>query len=88
MEQTKVYSIKLISGEEIVARINKQTDDVTELNKPRALVMGPQGFSMIPWMMSAPDSNIIISNTTIAGATETSSMISTQYIKHVTGLQV
>ena len=50
MEQNKVYTIKLMSGEELIARV-KQEDGVTELIKPRTVGMGPQGFAMMPWMM-------------------------------------
>jgi hypothetical protein len=87
MEQNKVYSIKLISGEELISRV-KQEGGVTELIKPRAVGMGPQGFAMMPWMMSSPDSNVIVSDTVIMGATETSQMVANQYIKQVTGIEV
>lgn len=87
MEQNKVYTIKLMSGEEVISRV-KQEGGVTELIKPRTVGMGPQGFAMMPWMMSAPDNNVVISDTVIVGATETSQNIANQYIKQVTGLQV
>ena len=87
MEQNKVYTIKLISGEEIISRVN-QLDGVTELIKPRSIGMGPQGFAMMPWMLSAPDNNVVISDTAIIGATETSSQVSKQYIQQTTGLQI
>jgi len=56
--------------------------------KPRTVGMGPQGFAMMPWMMSAPDNNVVISDTVIVGATETSQNVATQYLKQVTGIQV
>jgi hypothetical protein len=87
MEQNKVYTIKLMSGEEIISRV-KQEGGVTELLKPRTVGMGPQGFAMMPWMMSAPDNNVVISDTVIVGATETSKNVATQYLKQVTGLEV
>lgn len=87
MEQNKVYTIKLMSGEELISRV-KQGGGVTELIKPRTVGMGPQGFAMMPWMMSAPDSNVIISDTVIMGATETSEMVAKQYIKQITGIEV
>ena len=88
MEQNKVYTIKLISGEEIIARV-KQEDGVTELLKPRSIAMtGNGGFGMMPWLVSAPDSNVLISDTTIVGAVKTGQMVATQYIKQVTGIQV
>lgn len=88
MEQNKVYSIKLLSGEEVISRVKKEKDDVTELIKPRTVGMGPQGFAMMPWIMSAPDNNVVISDTVIMGATETSEMVAKQYIQQVTGLKV
>jgi hypothetical protein len=89
MEQNKVYTIKLISGEEIIARILPQEGGVTELIKPRSIAMtGNGGFGMMPWLVSAPDSNVLISDTTIVGAVETGQMVATQYIKQVTGIQV
>jgi hypothetical protein len=87
MEQNKVYTIKLMSGEELIARV-KQEGGIVELIKPRAVCMGPQGFAMMPWMMSAPDNNVAISDTMIVGATETSQQVATQYLKQVTGLQI
>jgi hypothetical protein len=81
MEQNKVYTIKLISGEEIIARV-KQEGGVTELIKPRSIAMtGNGGFGMMPWLVSAPDR-------TIVGAVETGQVVATQYLKQVTGIQI
>lgn len=88
MEQNKVYTIKLISGEELIARV-KQEDGVTELIKPQSIAMtGNGGFGMMPWLVSAPDSNVLISDTTIVGAVETGKMVASQYLKQVTGIQI
>lgn len=88
MEQNKVYTIKLISGEELIARV-EQENGVTKLLKPRAIAMtGNGGFGMMPWLVSAPDSNVLISDTTIVGAVETGQMVTTQYLKQTTGIQV
>lgn len=88
MEQNKVYTIKLISGEEIIARV-KQDGGVTELIKPRAIAMNATGgFGMMPWLVSAPDSNVLIADTTIVGAVETGQIVANQYIKQTTGIQI
>lgn len=87
MQQNKVYTVKLISGEEIISRVN-QKDGTTELVKPRLVAMMPQGFGMTPWMLSAPDTNVIISDNMIVGAAETSDMVSKEYIKQTTGLAI
>lgn len=87
MEQNKVYTIKMISGEEIIARV-EQADGVTKLLKPRAIAMTGNSFGMMPWLISSPDSNVLVSDTAIVAAVETSQMVTTQYLKQVTGIQV
>ncbi len=88
MENNKVYTIKLISGEEVVARV-VQENGITELIKPHAIAMnGAGGFGMMPWMVSAPGSNVLISDTCIVGVVETGSIVSTQYIKQTTGIHI
>lgn len=88
MEQNTVYTIKLISGEEIIARV-KQENGVTELIKPRAIAMNASGgFGMMPWLVSAPDSNVLISDTTIVGAVKTGDIVGKQYIKQTTNIQI
>ena len=62
---------------------------MTELLKPRSIARtGNGGFGMMAWLVSAPDSNVLISDTTIVGAVKTGQMVATQYIKQVTGIQV
>lgn len=87
MEQNKVYTIKLMSGEEVICRV-KQEGGVTVLLKPRSIGMGPQGFAMMPWMLSAPDNDVVISDTMVVGSTETSQSVANQYIKQVTGIEL
>lgn len=87
----KVYTLKLISGEEIVTRFEygagSDTHDV--IKKPMLLAMGPQGFGMMPWCLSADENrNIQLLKSAIVAITETSDMVAKQYLKQVTGIQV
>lgn len=86
----KVYTLKLISGEELVTRFvetGSATHDV--IKKPMLLAMGPQGFGMMPWAFSASeDKDIQLLKTAIVAIVETSDMVAKQYLKQVTGLHV
>lgn len=87
MTDNKVYTIKMISGEEIVSRINK-LEGMQELIKPRTVMVGQQGYGLAPWMVTAPDSNCIVSDQAIVAATETDKSVAQQYIKQTTGVDV
>lgn len=86
----KVYTLKLISGEEIVTRFadnGSATHDV--IKKPMLLAMGPQGFGMMPWALSADENrDIQLLKSAIVAITETSDMVAKQYLKQVTGIQI
>jgi len=58
-----IKAFKLVTGEEVVAKISKYDPDTGEytLDKPRTLMMVPAAekgqmhLSLIPWMVSAQD---------------------------------
>ena len=86
----KVYTLKLISGEEIVTRFGGMGSDTHDvIKKPMLLAMGPQGFGMMPWALSADESkDIQLLKSAIVAIVETSDMVAKQYLKQVTGLQI
>jgi len=45
-----IVSLKLINGDEIIARYESETSDSITINRPLALTMGQQGLGMIPWV--------------------------------------
>ena len=87
MTDNKVYTIKMISGEEIVSRINK-LEGMQELVKPYTVMISQQGYGLAPWMATAPDSNCIVSDQAIVAAAETDKSVAQQYIKQTTGVDV
>lgn len=87
----KVYTLKLISGEELVTRFEHGAGSATHdvIKKPLLLAMGPQGFGMMPWCLSADEAkNIQLLKSAIVAIVETSDMVAKQYLKQVTGLTV
>ena len=50
---SEIYSIKLTTGEEVVARIVDIYDDMIEIEHPILTVLSPQGLQMMPGLFSA-----------------------------------
>ena len=48
-----VISIKLASGEEMVARLDKETTDTLILSKPTMLIANDGGMGMAPFMFTS-----------------------------------
>jgi hypothetical protein len=69
----EVFLAKLTSGEEIIGKIVKETDDGKLIAKDVRVLMahpgadGQMAVGMIPWMIGAPDSDIAISKSDIIG---------------------
>lgn len=80
-------TLKLITGEEVVGRINDAVEGFVVLTKPMTFIMGPQGLGMVPYMFSAPlDVKIKIKETAVVAITKTEENINKQYIAQTTGL--
>ena len=48
--QGDVVSLKLVNGDEIIARIEEDTADTIKITRPLAITIGQQGLGMIPWL--------------------------------------
>ena len=74
-----VKVLKLITGEEVIARTNEGGNNLISLEKPMILQMlppntttGQVGFAMIPWMKAAKNEKVIISTEHIIAEDEAS----------------
>jgi len=53
VEEGNAYSIKLTSGQEVVARITKIDKEYYHLDKPLTIGQGPKGMEFLPIMFTA-----------------------------------
>ena len=80
-------SFKLSSGEEIVARLDEETDKFFTLLKPMVIVAQQQGLGLAPFMFSVtPDGKFNLMATSVACIAKTESGIAKQYIEKTTGI--
>lgn len=88
-EVGQVYTIKLNSGEELVAKVIEITDTQLTITDPLSIAQGPKGMTLIPSMFTCDPEKPIRLNTssvTLYGFTEDN--VKDQYITMTTGIQL
>ena len=88
-----VKVLKLITGEEVIARVSEERSDLITLEKPMTLQMlppntstGQVGFAMVPWMKAAKNNKATISIDHILVTDEASDQTEKNYLQVITGL--
>lgn len=82
----EVVSIKLISGEEIIARLEEDNSDAVKLNRPLSVSIGPQGLGMMPFMFLNGADNVTIKQSHIIAMCIAKKDAADQYIQGTTGI--
>lgn len=84
-----IVSIKLTSGEEMVATLESENDTELVLRKPFMLVAGNQGAGLAPFMFTVDaDSKFTVRLNTIICIVKTAKDASDTYLQSTTGLTV
>lgn len=82
-------SLKLTSGEEIVGRLEEETDNVIRLSKPLMLTASQQGVGLAPFMFTVnPESKFTLNKNTVTCVVKTEKEMASQYITSTSGLAV
>ena len=86
-----VKILKLITGEEVMARVT-ETRDLLELDNPMTLQAvptnqkGQKGFALVPWLMSGKSTTISISISHVIAQDDPKDQAEKNYLAQVTGL--
>ena len=90
-----VKVLKLITGEEIIARVTEEKNNLITLEKPMILQMlapdrttGQIPFALVPWMKAAKNEKVTISTEHIIAEDEASEQTEKNYLQVVTGLSL
>ena len=81
-----VVSIKLINGDEIIAKFEKEDVETVTVNRPLALTMNGQGLGMIPWVFLGKDGAITIAKSNTFFIVESKGEAAKQYLEGTTGI--
>jgi hypothetical protein len=83
----EVITLKLTSGEELVARLVEEGNDFYKLSKPSVIGMSPKGPALMPYLFTAsPEKDIKLSKTAVAVVTASDKEFADQYMQGTTGI--
>jgi hypothetical protein len=81
-----VVSIKIINGDEIIARYESEDTDTVTINKPLALTMGAQGLGMIPWVFLGDAETVTLQKSHVFFVIPSKKDAADQYMQGTTGI--
>ena len=81
----EVTSFKLVSGEEVIARVDERTDDLIVLDRPMAIGLGQtkdgMAVQLMPWLASNQEGIVKIYPRHVVAETIPHSELEAGYIK-------
>ena len=90
-----VKVLKLITGEEVIARVSEESSNLLTLEKPMTLQMippntstGQVGFALVPWIKAAKNDKTTISIEHVLVTDEASNQTEKNYLQVITGLSL
>jgi hypothetical protein len=89
VSQGEVITLKLTSGEEIVAKLSEETDTHYRLSRPMVIGQGPQGPGLMPYLFTvSPDRVIGLLKSTVTVAEGTDEMFAKQFLESTSGIKL
>ena len=81
-----VVSLKLVNGDEIIARYDGEDDATIKINRPLALSMGAQGLGMIPWLFLGDTESFTLKREHVFVMVTSKKDAADQYMQGTTGI--
>jgi len=81
-----IISMKLVTGEELIARFEEETPEHIKVTRPLAVTLGPQGLGMIPFMFLAEKETFKIKHSHILVSASAKKDAAQQYTEGTTGI--
>ncbi len=85
----EVITVKLTSGEEIVAKLTEETASYYKLSKPMVIGMGQKGPGLMPYLFTVnPDKDIKLLKQTVTVAEATDEVFAKQFLESTSGIKL
>lgn len=81
-----VVSLKLVNGDEIIARFENETADEIKISRPLAITIGAQGLGMMPWMFLGEKDAVTLKRNHIFVMMTSKKEAADQYMQGTTGI--
>ena len=89
LEPNQVYTFKMNSGEEMVAKVTMSGGDWITLEEPVSIAPGPQGMGLVPSLFTAdPKEPIRLNTNSVALVSKTDDSVKMKYLEATTGIKV
>lgn len=86
--KNEVVSLKLITGEEMIAAYIEEDSDTYTVGKPATIGQGPQGIGIIPWMITSKAEKITLNKSTVIAMAVSEEEIAKSYSQATTDIQL
>ena len=85
----EVITLKLTSGEELVAKLIEDTETYYKLSRPMVIGMGQQGPGLMPYLFTVhPDKEVKLNKANVTIAEATDKGFADQFIQSTTGIKL
>lgn len=85
----KVYTFKLNSGEELIAKVTDVSNEWVTVEEPVSVAPGPQGLGLVPSMFTAdPKKTVRLNINSVSIYSLTDDSVRMKYIEATTGIKV
>jgi hypothetical protein len=81
-----IVSLKLVNGDEIIARFEEETNETITINRPKALTVTAQGLGMIPWMFLGDKDTMTLKKSHVFVMVPSNKDAADQYTEGTTGI--
>lgn len=81
-----IVSLKLVNGDELIARFESETTDEVKIDRPLAITLGAQGMGLIPWLFLAESSTHTLKKTHVFAMALSKKDAADQYMQGTTGI--
>lgn len=89
LQLNQVYTFKMNSGEEMVAKVTQSGGDWITLEEPVSIAPGPQGMGLVPSLFTAdPKEEIRLNTNSVALVSKTDDSVKMKYLEATTGIKV
>lgn len=89
LQTNEVYTFKMNSGEEMVAKVKRAGGDWITLEEPVSIAPGPQGMGLVPSLFTAdPKEEIQLNTNSVSLVSKTDDSVKLKYLEATTGIKV
>jgi hypothetical protein len=81
-----IISLKLINGDELIARFESETADEIKIDRPLAVTIGRDGLGMMPWVFLGVKDSITLKKSHIFVTSPSQKDAADQYMQGTTGI--